>query len=259
MRGFDPRRRVFSTWVDHMSFGYDIVEAVRPKKVVELGAYNGLSYFVFCQSMIENDIDGLCYAIDTWGGDDHTGEYDDSIFQDVRKHAREHYRGISYLMRMLFNDAVGHFEDESIDLLHIDGLHTYDAVKEDFTNWYPKVRPGGIILFHDIDARQSDFGVWKYWAELEEQYETFAFHHGFGLGVLRKPGGPEVAEEPPLLSLLFSGSEVEHQRLRQLYIHMSEFIEARNQAKRLRKAKANQGGDGKKPQPPAQPTANKEA
>ena len=46
MRGFDPLRRAFSTWVDHVSFGYDIVEAVKPKKVVELGTYNGLSFFV---------------------------------------------------------------------------------------------------------------------------------------------------------------------------------------------------------------------
>jgi len=244
MRGFEPRRRAFSTWIDHISFGYDLVEALRPGRVVELGAYNGMSYFVFCQSMIENNIDGLCYAVDTWGGDEHTGDYDESIFEEVRHHARDHYRGISYLMRMLFNDAVDHFEDESIDLLHIDGLHTYDAVQEDFNNWYTKVTPGGIILFHDIDARQSDFGVWKFWAELEEKYETFAFHHGFGLGVLRKPGGLDGQPQPMLLDLMFSGSEDEHHKLRQLYIHNSEYLEARNKAKRLR-WKPNHGGDGK--------------
>ncbi|MEH6582646.1 MAG: class I SAM-dependent methyltransferase [Halioglobus sp.] len=242
MRGFEPRHRAFSTWVDHISFGFDIVEAVAPKRLVELGAYNGMSYFVFCQSMIDNDVDGVCYAVDTWGGDDHTGDYDESVYDDVRVHSRTHYRGISYLMRMLFNDALPNFEDDSIDLLHIDGLHTYEAVQEDFTNWYPKVRPGGVILFHDIEARQSDFGVWKYWAELEEKHDTFAFHHGFGLGVLRKEGGP--ATDHPLLELLFNSSEVEQHRLRQLYIHNSEYIEARNKAKRLQWGPKH-GGDGK--------------
>lgn len=244
MSGFEPRCRVFSTWTDHVSFGYDIVDAVRPKKLVELGTYNGMSYFSFCQSMMENSIDGLCYAVDTWGGDDHTGDYDDSVFEDVRVHSRQHYRGISYLMRMLFNDAVGHFEDETVDLLHIDGLHTYDAVKEDFDNWYPKVRPGGIILFHDIEARQSDFGVWRYWAELEKKYETFAFHHGFGLGVLRKSGGRELDQSDELLGLLFNGNEQEHHKLRQLYVHNSEYIEARAKARRLQWG-PNHGGDGK--------------
>ncbi|MFK8049909.1 MAG: class I SAM-dependent methyltransferase [Halioglobus sp.] len=230
---------------------------MRPGKVVELGAYNGMSFFVFCQSMIENDISGLCYAVDTWGGDDHTGAYDDSIFNDVRQHARDHYRGNTYLMRMLFNEAVGHFEDETIDLLHIDGLHTYEAVQEDFNNWYSKVIPGGIILFHDIEARQSDFGVWRFWAELEAEHETFAFKHGFGLGVLRKPGGEQATDSHPLLDLLFNGSEQEQHRLRQLYIYNSEYLEARNKAKRL-KGRANKGGDGKgrgQPSPPLQAAA----
>ncbi|MBT7718204.1 MAG: class I SAM-dependent methyltransferase, partial [Halieaceae bacterium] len=31
--------------MDHISFGYDLVEAIRPKRLVELGAYNGMSYF----------------------------------------------------------------------------------------------------------------------------------------------------------------------------------------------------------------------
>jgi hypothetical protein len=147
-------------------------------------------------------------------------------------------------MRMLFNEAVGHFEDETIDLLHIDGLHTYEAVQEDFNNWYSKVSPGGIILFHDIEARQSDFGVWRFWAELEAEHETFAFKHGFGLGVLRKPGGEQATTSHPLLDLLFNGSERERHRLRQLYIYNSEYLEARNKAKRL-KGRATKGGDGK--------------
>ncbi|MEI2642880.1 MAG: class I SAM-dependent methyltransferase [Candidatus Nanopelagicales bacterium] len=56
--------------------------------------------------------------------------------------AAPRYPGFSYLMRMYFHEALDHFEDESIDLLHIDGLHTYDAVKEDFTTWEREGRTG---------------------------------------------------------------------------------------------------------------------
>ena len=214
LRGYKPRRMVFSTWVDHLPFAYDIMEAQRPRLLVELGAYNGLSFFGFCQAVVEHDFECLCYAVDTWEGDKHTDQYDDSIFKDVQQHARENYRGFTYLMRMLFNDALQHFKDESIDLLHIDGLHTYEAVREDFENWYPKVAPGGIVLFHDVRARIKDFGAWKFWGELESSHEQcFRFDHGFGLGVLRKPG-PVLADQP-LLQLLFAGSAEEHVRLRQ--------------------------------------------
>lgn len=246
LQRFEPKRMVFSTWMDHLPFAYDIVEAIRPKIVVELGVYNGLSFFAFCQSMIENDIDGVAYAIDCWEGDEHTDAYDESIFLDVQKHARENYRGITYLMKMFFNEALQHFNDDSIDLLHIDGFHTYDAVKEDFESWYPKVRPGGIILFHDVMARLKDFGAWKFFEELEQSHEeTFKFHHGFGLGVLRKPGANSPDHQ--LTRLLFDGNEDSNQKLRQFYVHASHFLEAKRKARRLKQInmKKKKGGQGK--------------
>ncbi|MEZ5566786.1 MAG: class I SAM-dependent methyltransferase [Halioglobus sp.] len=247
LQRFEPKRVVFSTWVDHICFAYDLVAEIRPKLIAELGVYNGLSFFTFCQSMVDHDIDGVAYGIDCWEGDEHTDAYDDSIYEDVAFHAREHYRGSTYLLRMFFNDALRHFNDESLDLLHIDGLHTYEAVEEDFTNWYPKVKPGGIVLFHDVMAKIKDFGVWKYFEELEVRHEeTFKFHHGFGLGVLRKPGGDRQPSR--LLDMLFSGDEETEKRLRQFYVHAGLFLDSRRQAAIVRERRRGQklGGDGKK-------------
>lgn len=36
-----------------------------------------------------------------------------------------------------------------IDLLFVDGDHHYQAVKQDFADWFPLVKKGGLILFHD--------------------------------------------------------------------------------------------------------------
>jgi predicted O-methyltransferase YrrM len=150
IRGFEPRHVVFSTWMDHQPFGYDLVAAVRPKLLVELGTHRGLSFFTFCQAMKESGADGLCYGVDTFEGDAHTGAYGDEVFREVEAHAREHYPGFAYLLRTTFERAAGQFCEESLDLLHIDGLHTYAAVSADFATWFPKVRPGGIVLFHDV-------------------------------------------------------------------------------------------------------------
>ena len=224
---------VFSTWVDHMAFGYDLVAALRPKLLVELGTHKGLSFFTFCQAMKEHAIDGVCYGVDTFEGDAHTDKYGESVFQTVQGHARQNYHGIAYLMRMLFNEALAHFSDESIDLLHIDGLHTYEAVSEDFRNWYPRVKPGGIILFHDVMARIQDFGCWKFWEETAPQHETFTFHHCFGLGVLRKPGGDRT-NDPEILKLLFDKTDPESAaRLRAFYVHACRALENARKVKRL--------------------------
>ncbi|CBL43697.1 hypothetical protein HDN1F_01140 [gamma proteobacterium HdN1] len=237
IRHFEPKHMVFSTWVDHLAFGYDLVASIRPKLLVELGTHKGLSYFTFCQAMKENEIDGACYAIDTFEGDAHTDKYDESVFTAVNAHNREHYHGFSYLMRMLFDDALRHFDAESIDLLHIDGFHTYDAVSADFQNWYPKVKPGGIILFHDVMARLEDFGVWRFWNEVKEQHESFTFVHGFGLGVLRKAGG-DRSVDPELLRLLFNDSSEQAQaKMRAFYVHASKHMENTRKLKRLLKSK----------------------
>lgn len=222
----------FSTWVDHLPFGYDLVAELRPTTFVELGTQTGVSYFCFCQSALENQVPMHAFAVDTWEGDAHTKAYDDDIWQAVKGHNDQHYPSSSTLLRMRFEEAILRFEPESIDLLHIDGYHTYEAVSGDFAAWYPKVRPGGIVLFHDIAARLLDFGAWRFWSELMQRHEAFWFKHGFGLGVLRKPGGPQ-SDDGPLLRYLFSKDPEIQARLRAFYVHAAEDQELRRKKRRL--------------------------
>jgi O-antigen biosynthesis protein len=151
---------------------------------VELGTHTGNSYCSFCQAIKELNIDAKCYAIDTWEGDAQAGYYGLEVLTDLKTHHDSLYGGFSQLIRSTFDDAVNNFEDRSIDLLHIDGLHTYEAVKHDFENWLPKLSNRAVVLFHDTDVHEGDFGVWKLWSELREKYPFFEFFHGYGLGVL---------------------------------------------------------------------------
>ena len=227
---FMPKHMVFSTWVDHLAFGYDLVGALRPQVIVELGTHGGLSYFCFCQAVRDHGLSTRAYAVDTWKGDQHTDLYDEKVYEQVSAHNAEHYANFSTLLRMLFDEALSRFDNASVDLIHIDGYHTYEAVKGDFERWYPKLSPGGIMIFHDIAARLLDFGAWRFWKELAEQHETFAFRHGFGLGVLRKPGPTPSA---PLFEFLFSKDEAVRERLRAFYVHAAEFQEHARKYERL--------------------------
>jgi O-antigen biosynthesis protein len=113
-----------------------------------------------------------------------TGFYGEEVFTEFSRYQDSHFAGFSRLVRSTFDDAVNYFSDASIDLLHIDGLHTYDAVKHDFETWLPKMSAGGVILFHDTNVRENEFGVWKYWQELAATHPHFRFDHCNGLGVL---------------------------------------------------------------------------
>ncbi|MGD9888553.1 MAG: glycosyltransferase [Halothiobacillaceae bacterium] len=175
-----------NAWVGHLPFASWVIQEVSPKIFVELGTHSGNSYFSFCQSVLENNLQTKCYAVDTWQGDEHAGIYDDEVFNKVNEHNQVHYSGFSQLLRMTFENAVSYFSDQSIGLLHIDGLHTYEAVKHDFETWLPKLAPGAVVLFHDTDVRERGFGVWQFWAELQSIYpNNIEFIHSHGLGVLQ--------------------------------------------------------------------------
>jgi len=190
---FTPNLLQFpSAWLGHLPFAGWVIREVTPKIFVELGTHYGHSYFSFCQSVLEACISTKCYAVDTWQGDEHTGQYDEEVFAKVNAHNLEHYAGFSRLLRMTFDDAVTCFTDESIELLHIDGLHTYEAVRHDFETWLPKLAPGAVVMFHDTDVRERDFGVWKLWEELQARYSyNLEFVHSYGLGVLQLNNAPD--------------------------------------------------------------------
>jgi len=175
---------VESAWYGHIPFAHWIVAACRPRLIVELGTHNGVSYAAFCEAMAQYGIDARCYAVDTWQGDEHAGHYGDAVFDALRRFHDARYAGFSELLRCTFQEALPHFADGSIDLLHIDGFHTYDAVRGDFEAWRPKLSDRAVVLFHDTNERRGDFGVWRLWRELQAAHPGFEFLHSHGLGVL---------------------------------------------------------------------------
>ena len=143
-----------------------------------------MSYSAFCDTVLREHLDTRCYAVDTWKGDPHAGQYGEEVFTDWQRFHEAYFGGFSELMRCTFDEAVDFFQDGTIDLLHIDGFHTYEAVKADFERWRPKCSDRAIVLFHDTNERAGTFGVWKLFAELAEQYPHFEFLHQHGLGLI---------------------------------------------------------------------------
>lgn len=187
------------SWVGHIPFAMKLIHILNPDVLVELGTHTGNSYFAFCESVKTNALVTKCFAVDTWEGDEHSEKYDENVFTSVKVFNDSHYQGFSTLLRKTFDEALADFSDHSIELLHIDGFHSYEAVKHDFETWLPKVSRNGVILFHDITVKERGFGVHKFWQELKETYPfTAEFHHSHGLGVLFM----EAPKEPVLASFI---------------------------------------------------------
>lgn len=190
-----PERLVsFHHWIGHIPFAFWIVKTLRPRVFVELGTHRGNSYCAMCQAVSSFQILSAGYAVDTWHGDQHMA-FEPEIFEELKRYHDPKYGAFSTLINSNFDEALARFHDGEIDLLHIDGTHTYDAVSHDFEKWLPKLSSRGVVMFHDIMERQADFGVWRLWGELRRRYPSFEFRHSHGLGVISTGSERPVALE----------------------------------------------------------------
>lgn len=179
-----PTKMPPTAWSGHIPFLFPLFRAVRPRTYVDLGVHYGASLIAAATAARTYGIDTHCVGVDTWEGDEHAGRYaGDAIYQDLDHYTRNVFSNVT-LMRSYFIEARKAFRPGSIDILHVDGLHTYEAVKEDFSTWFHLMAPSSVVMFHDIAVHRDGFGVYKLWDELKQHFPTVEFHHSFGLGVL---------------------------------------------------------------------------
>jgi hypothetical protein len=225
------RLRDQSDWVEHIPFAFWLIEQTAPRVIVELGVHCGNSYLAFCQAVQTLQLPARCYAIDTWDYPPESG-YGDSVYRDLADYNHTHYAAFSRLVRSTFDDAVNYFEDGSIDLLHVDGVHTYDVAKHDFKTWLPKLSSRAVVFFHDTNVREGPFGVFKLWSELTTVYsDSFEFPHCNGLGVC----GVGIDLPPALREFLrLARTDYGAHLIREIYTRLGANCSARFQEQRLR-------------------------
>src|SRR5579872_7283436 len=125
------RLHIKSAWNEHTPFAMALVELQQPRVIVELGTDWGVSYCSFCQAVATLGLGTKCYAVDAWKGQSQAGFCSEEAFADLTNYNRR-YESFSKLLRMTCDDALLQVPDGSVDLLHIDGLHSYEAVKHDY-------------------------------------------------------------------------------------------------------------------------------
>jgi hypothetical protein len=228
------RTGVVSAWAGHVPFAHWIVRATGPRVLVELGTEYGLSYSAFCEAVVRDGLDTRCFAIDTWRGDQQTRFYCEDVYADFRRFHDARYGAFSRLLRCTFDEALPCLPDGSIDLLHIDGLHTYDAARHDYDSWLPKLSDRAVVLLHDTNVRERDFGVWRLWEELRVHHPAFEFLHCHGLGMLA------VGTRPPagVASLCALQNARKVHAVRQRFTMLGERWEAEIQRNELTKLEA---------------------
>lgn len=95
------------------------------------------------------------------------GVSDLHLIELARKELGIAFRGTNWESRItqLLGDS-GTFDFapyfDSMDLVTVDGSHTYKFVRQDSLNAFRMIRPGGVILWHDFESMRSEYGVSRF-------------------------------------------------------------------------------------------------
>lgn len=222
-----PQRIVQSGWNGHLGFINALIGLARPQNIVELGVYRGASFFTICDAVRNHGLVAEVVGVDLWDGDQHAGSAGgDQMYGELSRRAAADYP-FARLVRADFAAARRRVPDGVIDLLHIDGYHTLEAVSNDFRTWFSALSPRGICLFHDTAVRENNFGVYQFWNEVQQQWPAVEFTHGFGLGVLFV--GRERTPELQDFLDLWNGSPLQEEAFRAAAELLSSTFPARLQ------------------------------
>jgi predicted O-methyltransferase YrrM len=167
------------------------VQAESPKRICEIGTYNGGTNFVFYHALHSVN---MMIGIDLY-------VQNRFLLRFFSQHRKKLYfiNGASCNPTTL-GKVESLLDGHKIDLLFIDGDHSYDGVSEDFVKYRSYVRRGGLIAFHDINP--SNFlrngvetasyvgGVPTFWAKIKLVYPFYEFisdpnQDGCGIGLIK--------------------------------------------------------------------------
>lgn len=182
---------------------YGLCRSMKPAVCVEIGSARGQSACFVGMALKEIGA-GQLYAIDP-----HTRtDWNDNGSVDTYEVMRANLERLKLLefvqiVRKTSRDALADWS-KPIDLIFIDGDHSYEGVRADWEGFKPFVTPFGLVVFHDTiwnlkpDARwhRSDMGVPRFIEDLRRNgYQVLTIDRGCGVSIVQ----PTVGGNPLVL------------------------------------------------------------
>ena len=152
---FDTNTRSFNTSQSNFKCsGYGLgvlVAAMSNPKVLEIGCDIGDT----TQFLLDSNPDCVLTGVDPysnyvdWNGNNLNER--EAIYQRFTDRLSGYSNRFS-LLRDYSDNVVDQLQDDSFDVIFIDGLHTYEQLTKDCANLYSKLKTGGVFAGHDYTA-----------------------------------------------------------------------------------------------------------
>lgn len=135
----------------------EIMQSMSPNSIgVEVGVWNA---DLSCCILDNKPEVSKLYLVDPWKKYP-SEEYIDSInncsqthfdmvYENVKNRIKP-YKERAEVLRGTSTEFLDKFENNSLNFVYIDANHMYEFVTSDINNWYPKLKPGGLLIGNDF-------------------------------------------------------------------------------------------------------------
>jgi predicted O-methyltransferase YrrM len=133
-------------------------QAPRGGTIVEVGSYHGKSAVNFAHAVRKAGNGAKVYCVDTWRNENIVQAAGEDVFHHFTANTSP-YGDVIVPLRGRSEEVGAAWDKGPVDVLFIDGDHTFEGVTRDIEAWAPHLRRGGLALFHDTDIEGVDRGL----------------------------------------------------------------------------------------------------
>lgn len=158
--GYFNYEKVFKNYVERLCDG---------STIVEVGCFLGKSSAFLATEILNSGKNIELYCIDTWTGmkrDEGENVRLNNKVKDLGGNAFPQFvknlESVLHIIKPIPVDSIRAsklFEDKSIDIIFLDGDHTYNYLSKEISVWHPKIKDGGIISGHDYNNSGSEVNL----------------------------------------------------------------------------------------------------
>ena len=191
-------------WAPDQPVFDSLVRDFKPRNIIEVGTWLGLSATRFVQALQQAGLEGHVLCVDTWLGaremwDDGTSQdswqfppRDLDRYNELRLqngYPQLYYQFLANICHLGLQDRITPFPQTSLiaarllksygvqaDLVYIDGSHDTEDVLSDLRSYWPLVKEGGILLgddlFWDSVQKAAMMFAMENYLEMKPYFET---------------------------------------------------------------------------------------
>lgn len=174
---------------------YSFIRNWKPKNILCVGSRKGFIPAVLALACKDNNF-GHVDFVDAGYDQDQSTKHWGGIGFWKKYDTKEHFGkiGVSDFITtyvMTTQEYADKFPKKHYQYIYIDGDHSYEGVKFDYSLFWPRLDKQCFMSFHDVVAHgyldKGLFGVKKFWEELKTTHKIiFPFPKDSGLGIIQK-------------------------------------------------------------------------